>query len=137
MKDGRLEDIATSGFRSLDSEHHVQLELLSAYRILVEDSESRARQTEILEQLIDYTKAHFASEQLLMRLYSYPHYQEHAADHEEALLHLEEIQAAHAARSGSGAIAAADALVDALCDHIRGDDRALGHFIIRLGVGPG
>ena len=137
MKDGQWEGIAASGLRSLDSEHDVQLKLLAAFRILAEDPASHVKRTEILEQLIDYTKAHFASEQLLMRLYSYSRCQEHLADHEEALAKLEDLRAAHEAHALSSPIAAADALVDALCSHIGGADRALGQFIIRLGVGPG
>ena len=136
MRDGRL-DIAVSGFGSLDREHNVQLELLAAYRIIIEDPASCAKRSELLEQLHDYTKAHFASEELLMRLYSYPRYQEHVADHQLALIQIEALRAADDTQAANGAIAAADDLVDSLCDHIVGADRALGQFIIRLGVGPG
>ena len=65
----------------LDAEHEVQIELLRAFG----DAVSRQRPTEeiddILKQLMDYTSVHFLSEQLLMRMYAYPDYEQHEQRH--------------------------------------------------------
>ena len=82
--DSGLDNAMITGFRGIDGEHHVQLELLGALRSVLTAGEERGRIDEILEQLVDYTKVHFASEQLLMRLYNYPHIQQHQADHGRA-----------------------------------------------------
>ena len=85
---------------------------------------------EILDPLIDYTKVHFSSEQLLMRLYQYPRYQEHVEC-------LENLRRVYLVGSTAVARVAADQLSDWIFAHIRGAGRALGHFLVRLGVGPG
>jgi hemerythrin len=68
--DSGLDNAMTTGFRGIDGEHHVQLELLGALRNGLLAPSDRAEIDEILDRLVDYTKVHFASEQLLMRLYS-------------------------------------------------------------------
>ena len=137
MRDPGLDAEALSGDRGLDSEHHVQIDLLRAFRRAAGDEHAQHEMDEILERLTDYTKAHFASEQLLMRLYNYPQYQEHAADHEATLQRLEEMCQAHREGDGWIAVAAAGSLAQLITSHIRTTDRALGEYLVRLGVGPG
>ena len=92
---------------------------------------------EILDPLIEYTKVHFSSEELLMRLYQYPWYQEHVDDHERIVERLEDLRRARPAGSEASAGSDADQLSDWISAHIRGADRALGHFLVRLGIGAG
>jgi hemerythrin len=124
-----------TGYGGLDGEHQMQLELLTAFRRAVEDSQERAALDEILDELVDYTKVHFSSEQLLMRLYQYPSYQEHVDDHERTIERLEDLRRAQLAGKAM-ALEAADELSEWIFAHIRSADRALGHFLARLGVGP-
>jgi hemerythrin-like metal-binding protein len=125
-----------TGYSGLDGEHQMQLELLTAFRRAVEDSHELAAIDEILDKLVDYTKVHFSSEQLLMRLYQYPSYQEHVDDHERTIERLEDLRRAQLVGK-SMALEAADELSEWIFAHIRSADRALGHFLARLGVGPG
>jgi hemerythrin len=69
----------------MDGEHCVQIGLINALCDAVEaraDSEAIGR---ILDQLVDYSKAHFLSEELLMRLDSYDGFDDHVDDHAEML----------------------------------------------------
>jgi hemerythrin len=126
-----------TGYGGLDGEHQMQLELLTAFRRAVEDTQECAALDEILDELVDYTKVHFSSEQLLMRLYQYPSYQEHVDDHERTIERLEDLRRAQFAGGKAMALEAADELSERMFAHIRSADRALGHFLARLGVGPG
>jgi hemerythrin len=123
-----------SGHSAIDGQHHVQIDLLTAFRRSVAAERPRADVEEILERLIDFTKVHFHSEQLLMRLYQYPAYQQHCGDHDATVDQLQEIGRAYAEGRLQLACDTADRLGEQLLDHIRTADRALGAFLVRLGV---
>ena len=95
MNDGGFMEGLLTGYRGLDGEHQMQLELLTAFRRAIENGQRHAAIDEILDRLVDYTKVHFSSEQLLMRLYQYPRYQEHVDDHESAIERLEDLSLIH------------------------------------------
>ena len=67
---------------TVDTEHQVQIRLLTELRRAVASGEDA---TELRERLADYCRAHFLSEELLMRLHAYPDYEDHVADHEQML----------------------------------------------------
>jgi hemerythrin len=73
---------------------------------------------------------HFASEHLLMRLYQYDGYAAHVAEHEQMIEALESLVGTDGAAAIGRAIDAIDA---SLVSHIRGADRALGHYLSAVG----
>jgi hemerythrin len=137
VKDLGGEDMIITGYRSLDDEHHMQIELLEAFRRAAMLPPDRHAVDEILDRLIDYTKIHFTSEQLLMRLYQYPGYQDHMDDHDQTIERIQALREAYLDGNQGLTLQTADALAEGLRTHIRTADRALGRFLVRLGVGPG
>ena len=69
----------------MDGEHRVQLGLINALCDAVEAHADNGEIGHILETLVDYSKAHFLSEELLMRIDSYDGFDEHVEDHAEIL----------------------------------------------------
>ena len=69
----------------MDAEHRVQLALIPALCDAVEEGAESGAIGRILDQLVDYSKAHFLSEELLMRLDSYDGFDEHVEDHADML----------------------------------------------------
>lgn len=117
----------------MDAEHQVQVSLLYALRQALSAGQAdNAR--EILEQLTAYSKMHFASEQLLMRLYQYDGYAGHIAEHEQMIEALESLEGEKDGPAGFGRWI--DALDTSLVRHIRGADRALGRYLSELGREP-
>lgn len=137
MKDSGIEENVATGFRGLDGEHRLQLDLLTAFRNAVAEGRSPAEVDELLDRLIDYTQVHFRSEQTLMRLYQYPHYAQHTNDHDDTIESLQAIRRTHMRGEDALAVGAAERLAESLTRHIVTADRALGFFLVRLGVGPG
>lgn len=124
-----------AGRDEMNGEHHIQLSLLFALREAVGAGQADNAE-DILERLIDYSKMHFASEQLLMRLYQYGEYEGHAGEHEQMIQRLEDLRAEQA-EGHAGAIAGAlDDLDAGLVGHIRGADRRLGLYLGRLPQQP-
>lgn len=130
------DEATVSGYPSLDGEHYLQLQLLGALRKAVEIGQGRAAVDEILDRLIDFTKVHFNSEQLLMRLYQYPHHEKHVEDHDRTIERLQSLRRAHLVGSRAITLGAAETLSDWILAHILSADRELGHFLVGLGAGP-
>ncbi|MCX7240283.1 MAG: hemerythrin family protein [Burkholderiales bacterium] len=79
-----------------DREHEVQLGLLEALCQAVREGRDAQSVALNLAQLRSYSEAHFASEELLMRLKSYEDYAAHVEDHERMLDALRDIADNHA-----------------------------------------
>ena len=67
---------ATHDSAGIDKEHQVQIGMLDAFCKLVEKDAPREKIQEMLSQLAEYSEVHFMSEQLLMRMYAFPDYDE-------------------------------------------------------------
>lgn len=77
--------------QTMDGEHRVQFGLIRALQQSVEDRQDARTIEGLLQQLIDYSEAHFLSEELLMRLASYDDYEEHAENHLQLLDSLKNV----------------------------------------------
>ena len=105
-----------------DHEHGVQLDLLRELCKTAEKGDSAAV-GELLQRLTDFCEAHFASEELLMRMKSYDDYEEHVEDHTQMLDALSDISASH--RKGDRALISGRAheMLEFLSRHIATRDR--------------
>lgn len=108
-------------------EHLVQIRLMQALADAVGKGENVAR---TLAQLSEYSRAHFLSEELLMRLYDYSDYDTHVLDHERMIHWIDELEAK---KDDAAAIAHAVQEMSAIfMRHIGSCDAALHSFLLRL-----
>ena len=117
-----ISDFNTASNAETDREHQVQLGLLQALCTAARENQDTASLGVILDQLIAYSEAHFMSEELLMRLYAYPDYDDHVNEHEQMLDALDEL-------TEGPAIEALSAL---LLRHIGDRDAKLHHYLASL-----
>lgn len=113
---------AANDLQLVDAEHLVQLRLLTALQSAVRDGKPAAEIGEIRHQLTDYCRTHFLSEELLMRLYAYPGYDDHVNEHEQMLDALEGLTEARAI----------DALSALLLRHIGDRDAKMHAYLAAL-----
>jgi hemerythrin len=119
------------------AEHHVQLELLHALQEAVaRGDEDRSTSGSILRQLLDYSEAHFLSEQLLMRLYAYPGYEEHVQEHDQLVGALRELSVAWSEGEGESAGPLLAQVEDWLLSHMSTTDEALQGYLAENGPPP-
>jgi hemerythrin len=122
------------GVDEIDAEHELQVGLVRA----LEGQLGRASREEagrLLEQLLDYSRVHFAAEELMMRLHAYPGHGEHEAEHGRLLEQLEEIRKAWAAGQVQPTKELVTALRHWLAEHVQTFDRGLGLHLGNLGGG--
>lgn len=122
-----LDPSLTTGVPTLDGEHDLQVQLLRALMREVANGDFGAA-ADLLDRLEEYTSAHFASEELLMRLHSYPSYRGHMQQHEQ---HVEELQRLRAALEAEASDTAkvADSMQRWLLVHIQTADQALAGYM--------
>lgn len=126
-----------TGAAEVDREHHLQLDLLDRFSSALAAGAEHGVLAAILDQLVDFTKMHFASEEALMRLYGYERFAAHVAQHEET---LERIEALRQASETGAEDLTAETLVHLrhwLVEHIRYADRAFGRFLVSVRDTPG
>ena len=129
MADPQNQSPTSSDISNIDKEHHVQLGMLKALCDAVEAGEAAEKIHEILDQLIAYSELHFTSEELLMRLYAYPDYDDHVLDHEAMTERLQQIMQRYSEGQNSMAMQTANEMREFLLGHINSRDQALSEFL--------
>jgi len=112
----------SSGLETVDVHHRVQASLVDLVEQLLRQGGDRALAEETLARLVDFTHAHFETEENLMRRCGYPEASAHAAEHASLMEAVRQIQAAHAV--GGGGAERAVELRAWLANHVRGADAA-------------
>ena len=115
----------------LDGEHQIQVGLIDALEEACAERRDPAVQRAILDQLLEYSRVHFLSEQLLMRLHAYPAYERHVREHEhmtEQLFDLSEHLRAGEREIGEETLRR---LREELVGHIQTRDLELNNFLQR------
>ena len=124
---------AIVGIPEIDNEHSVQMELLREVERAV-TALDRETALQLMKRLDDYTDAHFASEQILMRLHSYPNYASHEAEHGLLLAEFRRLHKGIAFDKRADLHGALVNLRRWLLTHIQTADKAFAEFIRRDAV---
>jgi len=117
---------------SIDNEHRIQIGLLNALYDAVNDKKPASEINQILNQLTTYSELHFMSEELLMRMYAYPHYDDHVHDHEAMTEFLNDIMKTVTAGDDSMALKTASDMRQFLVAHISTRDEALSEYLNKV-----
>lgn len=121
------------GHAALDEEHRVQFALIDAVAEAVAAGRDADEVRAAMARLIDYVRAHFLSEQLLMERHGFPGREEHAREHDHAVELLEELRRRHAAGVTRWTLDSIHLLRDWLAGHVRGADRSFAIFLAPAG----
>lgn len=118
----------------MDDQHGVLMDTLNELRLAVVRGSSREEVTQLLNQLIDFTRMHFTSEEQLMESYNYPGFVEHREEHQRLLVQLQE-SALKMQHSPSMHMRPLLAFVrDSYREHIEGADKEYGPWLNERGV---
>lgn len=117
---------------SIDKEHQVQIGMLDAFCKLIEKNASQEKIQEMLSQLTEYSEVHFMSEQLLMRMYAFPDYEDHVQDHEAMIEHLNQIKDSYLSEQKPVVLETANEMRQFLTTHIGTRDHAFSNYLIKM-----
>jgi len=128
-----IEEFNAKANEDTDREHEMQLELLQKLCLALDSGAMATTVHQILSDLIDYSEAHFMSEELLMRMKSYDDYEEHQGNHSHILEVLRDMAARNIAGEGSLLKQKAHDVTGFITQHIATRDKRLADHV-RLGL---
>ena len=117
-------------------EHDIQLQLLGAVEQAVRQGIDVDDVMALLDQLIEYTNVHFHSEEMMMRLYAFPQYDAHRAEHADLMDQVRAIRDGFAEEGEADLLETVSALRGWLQRHMHGKDRGFETFLNRLAESP-
>ncbi len=122
------------GIESLDNDHKKLISLLNQFTTAYDYAMSEVYERQALDDLIDYTKYHFAREEKLMESFDYPDFDAHKKQH-QAMIGEVEVFVEKYNRQGHQALDEISSfLKDWLINHINGTDKHYGKHLKNNGV---
>jgi hemerythrin len=117
------------GEATIDAEHDLQMQLLDSLSQSVAKGGEFSPTHHILEQFIEFSDMHFLSEQLIMRLHSYPAYEAHLEEHTRLMKKVREIRDNIVRGENVSSLQLILELREWLLNHIATEDAAFGDFL--------
>jgi hemerythrin len=88
----------------------------------------------LLDELVDYTYYHFATEERYFRLCNYPHFEVHKSEHDLMRNLVFDLRLKFDANSEMIIVEAMELLKDWLSDHVLGSDQKYAFFLHKQGI---
>ncbi|MFO7831548.1 MAG: bacteriohemerythrin [Desulfuromonadaceae bacterium] len=128
-------DKISIGIQEIDEQHKQLVELINRlYDAMVQGEDRQQTANEILNELMQYTIVHFAVEESLFRIFDYPEYEAHRAQHQELREQVIDINT----RAQGGERMITPELLFFLrkwiTNHIMVEDRAYAPFLLEKGI---
>jgi hemerythrin len=118
-----------TGEKTIDAEHDLQMQLLDSLSQSLASSGDSSATRHLLEQFIEFSDMHFLSEQLIMRLHSYPGYEAHFQQHTRLMKKVRDIREDIVQGKTTSSLQLLLELRDWLLNHIATEDIAFGDFL--------
>ncbi|MGB7844345.1 MAG: hemerythrin family protein [Candidatus Acidiferrum sp.] len=118
-----------TGEKTIDAEHDLQMQLLDSLCESLTKGGDFSPTRYVLEQFIEFSDMHFLSEQLVMRLHSYPGYDPHLEQHTRLMKKAREIREDVFRGELVPSLQLIQELRDWLLNHIATEDVAFGEFL--------
>ncbi len=120
--------------RAMDDQHGILMDTINELRLALVHGSGREQVSALLDQLIEFTRMHFWSEEQLMEQTGFPDLAGHRAEHHRMLAEM--LRSAHCLQHGEGIQTRAMlcALRDGYIEHIEGLDREYGPWLNDRGI---
>lgn len=128
-------DRLMTGIGAVDGDHRKLVRMINSLYDAIQAGESHAQLQELLKELTDYTRVHFAREERLFEATNYPGAAKHKAEHSAMVAWVEGIRAqVDEGTAVAPSLEVMTRLKDWLFDHILGSDRRYVAHMAAAGV---
>lgn len=124
----RWEDRYSVKISKFDQQHQQLVGLINQLYEAMKVGKGQIELGKILEELVDYTRKHFASEEALMLKHAYPQYAEHKASHDRLTQQVIEFKNQYHAGKIGLSVQMMNFLKEWLVNHILDEDKAYSTF---------
>ena len=122
------------GIEEIDEQHKILVGLLNRLYEAIIKKTDKDEMSVILNELAQYTVIHFSVEESLMRIFDYPHYEDHKKHHQELTKQVLELQKKFSQGKVSISMEVLHFLRHWLTEHIMGDDKRYGPYMVERGL---
>ena len=122
------------GIEKIDSQHKELVGHLNDLYEALKVGKGKDALDTVLNGLVDYTKAHFSTEESLMKFYKYPGYDEHKHKHQKMTERVLQLKEKFDSGELSNPLQITTFLRDWLNKHIMETDKGYGPFLNAKGV---
>ncbi len=120
--------------REIDAQHRKLMDMINRLYDAMREGRGAQATGQVLRELIDYTRAHFAYEERLLSQHGYPEFPGHKSEHDRLARKVTEFQQKFAAGNTMLALDLSKFLKDWLTTHILGTDKKYAAFLNGRGV---
>ncbi len=117
------------GIEAMDNDHKKLLDLINQLQTAVHYYTSKEFEQKALDELIDYTKTHFAREEQLMADNDYPDLEAHKLQHQQFIDKVDHLLNEYQKDSDDTIVDALNFLKNWLVKHINGTDRGYANTL--------
>lgn len=117
-----------TGVKSIDHEHHKLVTMITKLQNSLKDGFVTQMTGQIIKEIVEYTKEHFASEELVMEKIHYPELDEHKKMHRNLIDHVVEMLKGLKVGEQVTSLDLIDFLKNWLRDHILKEDKKIGEY---------
>jgi len=118
----------------MDDQHGILMDTMNDLRLALVHGSGKEQINKMLDQLIEFTRMHFWSEDRLMEQYGFPGLAEHRAEHRNLLGHIQESARRAQHNEGMQMRSLLGFLRDAFQEHMEGLDQEYGPWLNERGV---
>ena len=120
--------------KEIDNQHKILVEMVNEMHDAMTQGKGKEVLGPILEELIQYTKTHFANEERLMEKYDYPDFAPHRNKHKKMTAKVLSLQEDYQQGKFQLSFEVSKFLQDWLTKHILGTDMKYSDFLISRGA---
>jgi hemerythrin len=127
-------DRMSVGVERIDKQHRGLMDLINNLHAEMLAGRGYEALGEVLAELVNYTKTHFATEEMLFHTHRYPKLAEHKKEHDDLAKKAAELQAAVSSGKVVLTLPTMNFLKDWLTNHILKSDMAYRPFFVEKGI---
>lgn len=120
--------------QEIDEQHKKLIAIINHLYEALANKKDRDKTTIVFDELVEYTKVHFAVEETLMRIFDYPDYEEHKAIHDKIVARVLDYYKQYQAGDDKVGMELLMFLKEWLFDHINKVDKAYSKHFLKHGV---
>lgn len=120
--------------RQIDDQHKKLIEIINELFEAMKQGKGNDILGTVFNELIQYTKVHFSTEENLMKIHHYPKLAEHKKLHEKLVQEVVEMHNQFKAGNVALSIKVGNFLKDWLINHIKQTDLEYSHYFKKIGV---
>lgn len=120
--------------KEIDEQHKKWIGILNELHDSMRAGKGSATVGKVLDELVDYTKVHFTTEERLMQANAYPHFAGHKRIHENMVREVEQLREKYRSGSSVLTIEVMQFLKNWLSEHITGTDQSYSPYLNSKGI---